>query len=99
MKSLFLIHNEADFKNACLETFNHQYQTVKVYQDFVNYLKIRPQDVLEIQQIPFLPIELFKNHTLFTHLHGRFSNASIKEKREWLFLVQPSRFIITITET
>ncbi|MBS1550428.1 MAG: acyl transferase [Bacteroidetes bacterium] len=91
MKSLFLIHNEADFKNACLETFNHQYQTVNVYQDFVNYLKIRPQDVLEIQQIPFLPIELFKKHQILSqnskadhYFQSSGTTQMLNRSRHWI---------------
>ncbi len=46
----------------CLETFLYQYENVDVYRKFVDYLKIKPNQICEIEKIPFLPIEMFKNH-------------------------------------
>ncbi len=61
---IFDISNEQDFEKACLETFRHQYQHVAVYQKFVDYLNINPEEVKTVDAIPFLPIEMFKNHTV-----------------------------------
>jgi len=48
----------------CLETFLYQYENVDVYRKFVDYLKIKPNQICEIEKIPFLPIEMFKNHVV-----------------------------------
>ena len=48
----------------CLETFLYQYENVDVYQKFVDYLKINPNEIDEVEKIPFLPIEMFKNHVV-----------------------------------
>ena len=64
MQDIFNIKTEQDFKAACLETFHYQYNSVAVYKDFVDYLKISPSDVREVEDIPFLPIEMFKNHQI-----------------------------------
>ena len=64
MNEIFNIKTEADFKHKCLETFQYQYQNIEVYRKFVDYLKINPNEIQEIEKIPFLPIEMFKNHTL-----------------------------------
>lgn len=64
MNEIFNIKTEADFKHKCLETFQYQYQNIEVYRKFVDYLKINPKEIQEIEKIPFLPIEMFKNHTL-----------------------------------
>ena len=64
MQTIFDIQSEADFKLACLETFRFQYETNEVYQKFVDYLNINPIQVDEVEKIPFLPIEMFKNHQI-----------------------------------
>lgn len=64
MTTIFNIKTESDFRDACLETFLYQYQNVEIYQNFVDYLHIRPTEVKEIQDIPFLPIEMFKHHQI-----------------------------------
>lgn len=61
-QNIFDIKTESDFQTACLETFRYQYESVEVYRKFVDYLKIHPSDISEINDIPFLPIEMFKNH-------------------------------------
>lgn len=48
----------------CLETFLYQYENVDVYQKFVDYLKINTNEIDEVEKIPFLPIEMFKNHVV-----------------------------------
>lgn len=64
MKNIFDIKTEEDFLTACLETFRFQYENVEIYRKFVDYLKIDPQNVNELAKIPFLPIEMFKNHQI-----------------------------------
>lgn len=60
--NIFNIKTEEDFQNACLETFQYQYNNNPVYKKFVDFLNINPQKIKDIYQIPFLPIEMFKNH-------------------------------------
>lgn len=64
MTHLFNIQTEEDFKQNCLETFQYQYHNVAVYRKFVNYLNINPDEIQDVEKIPFLPIEMFKNHTV-----------------------------------
>ncbi|KIA88099.1 LuxE/PaaK family acyltransferase [Kaistella jeonii] len=64
MNEIFNIKTEADFQQKCLETFQYQYNNIEVYRKFVDYLNIDPNDIQEVGKIPFLPIEMFKNHTL-----------------------------------
>lgn len=61
---LFSIHTEAEFEQLCIDTFRYQYQTIPMYSQFVDYLNIIPENVNSIQKIPFLPIEMFKKHTI-----------------------------------
>lgn len=62
MKNIFNIQTEADFEKKCLETFRYQYENVEVYRKFVDYLNINPAEIDAVEKIPFLPIEMFKNH-------------------------------------
>lgn len=62
MQNIFDIKTETDFQTACLETFRYQYDNVEVYRKFVHYLKIDISTINKINDIPFLPIEMFKNH-------------------------------------
>lgn len=64
MKNIFNIQTESEFQAACLETFRYQYENVEIYRKFVDFLKINPDSVLEIEKIPFLPIEMFKKHSV-----------------------------------
>lgn len=64
MNNIFNIETESDFQNSCLETFHYQYKNIEVYKKFVDYLNINIDEVKSVDQIPFLPIEMFKNHTI-----------------------------------
>ncbi|WP_028122061.1 LuxE/PaaK family acyltransferase [Epilithonimonas tenax] len=61
-QNIFDIETESHFQAACLETFHYQYDNVEVYKKFVNYLNINPSTMTQFSDIPFLPIEMFKNH-------------------------------------
>lgn len=69
-QSIFDIKTESDFQAACLETFRYQYENVAVYQKFVDYLKIDPSQIKQVLDIPFLPIEMFKNHLVLDKNHS-----------------------------
>lgn len=61
---IFTIQTETDFLDQCLDTFRYQYENVEIYRRFTEYLKVDPARVHSIEQIPFLPIEMFKNHQI-----------------------------------
>ena len=65
IKNIFNIKNQSDFLTSCLETFHYQYNNIEVYRKFVDYLKINPSEIDAVEKIPFLPIEMFKNHLIF----------------------------------
>lgn len=64
MQNIFNIKTEADFQQKCLETFRYQYQNIEVYRKFVDFLNIKSDEVNAVEKIPFLPIEMFKNHKI-----------------------------------
>ncbi|MFD0798935.1 acyl transferase [Maribacter chungangensis] len=61
---LFQIKTEAEFLAIALETFRFQYTNNGVYQSFCEYLKVSPEKVINLEDIPFLPIQFFKNKKL-----------------------------------
>lgn len=62
--NIFNIKTEEDFRQCCLEVFDYQYHNVEVYRKFVDYLNIDPKKIKEVEDLPFLPIEMFKNHKI-----------------------------------
>lgn len=52
------------FNHFALDIFRFQAKENEVYSQFINELKININDVSEINQIPFLPIEFFKTHVI-----------------------------------
>ena len=61
---IFTIKKQADFEQNCLEVFRFQYVNNKIYQRYCNLLGHCQASVKTIQDIPFLPIEFFKTHTV-----------------------------------
>ncbi|WP_407405922.1 acyl transferase [Chryseobacterium sp.] len=62
MKNIFDIQTEQDFESLALATFRYQYENIEIYRKFVDYLKVNASKINSIEKIPFLPIEMFKNH-------------------------------------
>ena len=61
-KQIFNIETPTDFKEVALQVFNYQYGHVSVYRQFCDLLKKTPRTVLQLEDIPFLPIQFFKSH-------------------------------------
>ena len=63
---IFSISNDRQFVTAALEVFQYQAKNCRVYRDFIGGLRVDPQGVSTIEQIPFLPIEFFKSHNVLS---------------------------------
>lgn len=61
----FSIKTAADFGACALETFRFQVDRCAVYRDFVHYLRVDPEKVNSLDDIPFLPVSLFKHHRVY----------------------------------
>ena len=66
---IFNIQSEAEFINAALEVFKHQFKNNKVYRSFCDLLCVHPSDVKTIEDIPFLPIQFFKSKKVLSSLN------------------------------
>ena len=64
---LFSISNQKQFEKIALKTFRYQYENNLVYQEFCDLLHTNVQKVKTLQQIPFLPIQFFKIHTVVSN--------------------------------
>ncbi|ANW97184.1 acyl transferase [Wenyingzhuangia fucanilytica] len=63
----FLSVTPQNFEEQALTVFQHQAEHCKVYKDFLGYLNIVPQKITSTQEIPFLPIQFFKSHTILSN--------------------------------
>jgi hypothetical protein len=55
-----------DFDSLALRIFRYQAAHNPVYQDYLRYLRRDPTQVSRLEDIPFLPIEFFKQHRVVT---------------------------------
>lgn len=67
---IFQIQNEDQFIEMALKIFRFQYQNNELYRQFTDALQVAPEKVDRLENIPFLPIEFFKTHSVQT---GDFS--------------------------
>jgi len=63
-KKIFTISSPEEFNAVALEVFQFQYKNVRVYQEFCDLLKAHPSTINKVEDIPFLPIPLFKSHQI-----------------------------------
>lgn len=67
-RKIFSIASGADFDQAALEVFRFQAEACTPYREYLELLGIDPAGVETVEQIPFLPIELFKSHRVYLSL-------------------------------
>ena len=57
---------EDGFEALALEIFRFQSEHCAVYKAYLEALKVNPENINKIVQIPFLPVRLFKSHSIQT---------------------------------
>lgn len=70
---IFNITTKQEFNSLALKVFKYQFENNKVYRSFCDLLYRHPSDVKAISDIPFLPIEFFKNKIVLS------SNEEVKQ--------------------
>jgi phenylacetate-coenzyme A ligase PaaK-like adenylate-forming protein len=63
---IFSIGNDEQFLELALEIFRFQADQNPVYKAYLDHLGIRPGKIETLEDIPFLPIEFFKEHRVMT---------------------------------
>lgn len=56
-----------EFESKALEIYRYQYFHNEIYRKFADNLGLTPQKVKTLEQIPFLPIELFKKYPILSN--------------------------------
>ena len=65
-KKIFTISSPEEFNAVALEVFQFQYKNVKIYREFCDLLKVNPSKIINVNDIPFLPIQFFKSHQIIS---------------------------------
>ncbi len=66
LRSKIFSITDSSFTEIALEVFQFQYGECEIYRRYCILQKTSVQDVSTIEQIPFLPVELFKTHRIGT---------------------------------
>jgi phenylacetate-coenzyme A ligase PaaK-like adenylate-forming protein len=66
-EQVFSINSGEAFNSIALQIFRHQANNCAVYRVFIKGLNVDPTDIETIEQIPFLPVEFFKSHTVVSN--------------------------------
>tara|TARA_R110002124_G_scaffold71232_3_gene190914 strand:- start:6713 stop:7708 length:996 start_codon:yes stop_codon:yes gene_type:complete len=64
---IFAISSQKQFEKIALKVFRYQHENNLVYREFCDLMKVEPQKVKTLQQIPFLPIQFFKSHAVVSN--------------------------------
>ena len=65
VERIFNIENEEQFESCALELFRYQAEHCPPYRRYLELIAINPADIQRINDIPFLPIELFKSSDVY----------------------------------
>jgi phenylacetate-coenzyme A ligase PaaK-like adenylate-forming protein len=66
LKDIFSISTLEEFNKKALQVFEYQYKNNPVYSKFCDLLHRSPREVNCVEEIPFLPIALFKSHKIIS---------------------------------
>jgi hypothetical protein len=61
-EEIFGIASDKEFLSAALRVFHYQYAVCQPYQQYCDHIHCNVKKVTRLEQIPFLPIQLFKSH-------------------------------------
>lgn len=64
--SIFNIKTQEEFEALALQVFRFQFKNNRVYRSFCDLLYKHPSEINHIEDIPFLPIQFFKTHSVLS---------------------------------
>lgn len=65
--TFFDIKSQTNFEDSTMRVFNLQFENNPLYRSFCDLLYKHPSDVNSIEDIPFLPIQFFKTHSILSN--------------------------------
>ena len=65
IENIVNIRTEEEFASVALELFRYQAERCAPYREYIALLGIEPTEVKRVEDIPFLPIEIFKSHDVY----------------------------------
>ncbi len=65
-KEIFKVDNQTDFLKIALKIFEYQYNNNKIYRSFIQSAGHDVSKINSFAEIPFLPVELFRDHRILT---------------------------------
>ena len=80
---LFKLNSTYNFNQKAIEIFNFQYNNNSVYSQYCKLINVKAKSIKKIKDIPFLPIQFFKNYKVSSynkHTHS-FKSSGTGGKR------------------
>ncbi|MDD3108606.1 MAG: acyltransferase [Alistipes sp.] len=62
---IFTLTSEEEFRRTALDVFHFQATACAPYRAYMECLEVRPEEVTTLEQIPFLPVSLFKSQEIY----------------------------------
>ncbi|MDB5205371.1 MAG: acyl transferase [Flavisolibacter sp.] len=93
-KKVFSLSNEKDFEEIALAVFHYQYFTNPVYKAYCDAINRVPATVTDLEELPFLPIQFFKN---FEVKSGAFDPQVVFKSSGTTGLTTSSHFVKDIS--
>ena len=66
INDIFTISSDQEFNDKAIQIFHHQTKHCKPYKTFLDLINIDTKKVKKVEDVPFLPIELFKQYEIYT---------------------------------
>jgi phenylacetate-coenzyme A ligase PaaK-like adenylate-forming protein len=67
INQIFSIKTDDDFNQLSMGIFSYQFENNQIYRIFCQSLGVTPSDITNFKEIPFLPIDFFKTHSIISH--------------------------------
>lgn len=75
--SIFSVDTSEEFKQMALSVFNFQLANNQVYRNYITALKVNTDKIIDLEQIPFMPIEFFKTQILISDLEKKTHESKV----------------------
>ena len=66
IERIFSITTQEQFQSVAMDVFHFQAEHCAVYAQYLRLIGVEPASVTRIEDIPMLPIELFKSHDIYS---------------------------------